>query len=198
TTVAVAERMRRRWIGIDISPTAVNLMRGRLERLTNRRFTPKVIGLPVTIDELRRLKPFEFQNWVIQKFWGTHSPRKSGDMGIDGYSFMVNDPIQVKQSDHVGRNIVDNFETAVQRAGKNKGYVVAFSFTRGAYEEVARAHWEIKIDIRLVTVEELIAPEPDKILSELASVGKLPLPPSRSKEARPSAQELINSDRRAI
>lgn len=102
TTVAVAERMDRKWIGIDISPTAVNLMRRRLEKATNRRCTPKVIGLPVTADELRNLKPFEFQNWVIQKFWGTHSPRKSGDMGIDGYSFMVNDPIQVKQSDHEG------------------------------------------------------------------------------------------------
>jgi hypothetical protein len=78
------------------------------------------------------------QNWVIQKVWGTQSPRKSGDMGIDGYSFMVNDPIQVKQSDSVGRNVVDNFEAAVERAGKDKGYIVAFSFTRGAREEVAR------------------------------------------------------------
>jgi DNA modification methylase len=198
TTVAVAERMGRHWIGIDISPTAVNLMKRRLERVENRRCTPKVIGLPVTADELRQLKPFEFQNWVIQKFWGTHSPRKSGDMGIDGYSFMVNDPIQVKQSDHVGRNVVDNFETAVRRAGKDKGYVIAFSFTRGAYEEVARARWEMKLDIRLVTVEELIAPEPDKILPELASVTELPLPPARSREARPSAQELINSDQRAV
>lgn len=117
TTVAVAERMDRKWIGIDISPTAVNLMKRRLEKATNRRCTPKVIGLPVTADELRNLKPFEFQNWVIQKFWGTHSPRKSGDMGIDGYSFMVNDPIQVKQSDHVGRNVVDNFERLRARVG---------------------------------------------------------------------------------
>jgi SAM-dependent methyltransferase len=120
TTVAVAERMARRWIGIDISPTAVNLMKHRLEKATNRRCTPKVVGLPVTADDLRQLKPFDFQNWVIQKFWGTHSPRKSGDMGIDGYSFLVNDPIQVKQSDRVGRNVVDNFETAVRRAGKDK------------------------------------------------------------------------------
>jgi tRNA G10 N-methylase Trm11 len=197
TTVAVAERMRRRWIGIDISPTAVNLMKRRLEGAAAHRCTPRVIGLPVTADELRKLKPFEFQNWVIQKFWGTHSTRKSGDMGIDGYAHDGN-PIQVKRSDHVGRNVVDNFETAVRRAGKDKGYVVAFSFTRGAYEEVARARWEMKLDIRLVTVEELIAPEPDKILPELASVTELPLPPARSREARPSAQELINSDQRAV
>jgi cysteine synthase A len=46
-------------------------------------------------------------------------------MGIDGYSFMTDDPIQVKQSSSVGRNVVDNFETAVERAGKSKGYIVA-------------------------------------------------------------------------
>ena len=33
-------------------------------------------------------------------------------MGIDGYSFMVHDPIQVKQSEKVGRNVIDNFETS--------------------------------------------------------------------------------------
>lgn len=198
TTVAVAERMDRRWIGIDISPTAVNIMKRRLEKATKGRCSPKIIGLPVTVDELKRLKPFEFQNWVIQKFWGTHSPRKSGDMGIDGYSFLVNDPIQVKQSDHVGRNVVDNFETAIRRAGKDQGYVVGFGFTRGAYEEVARARWEMKLDIRLVTVEELLTVGPYKLMPELASVTDLPLPPARSKEARPSAQELIDSDQRAV
>ena len=76
--------------------------------------------------------------------------------------------------------------------------MVGFSFTRGAYEEVARARWDMKLDIRLVTVEELIAPELEKILPELASVTELPLPPARSREARPSAQELINSDQRAV
>lgn len=99
--------MNRQWIGIDISPTAVNIMMTRVRKATRGAATPKVVGLPVTVEDLRELKPFEFQNWVIQKFWGTHSPRKSGDMGIDGYSFMVNDPIQVKQSERVGRNVVE-------------------------------------------------------------------------------------------
>jgi hypothetical protein len=32
-------------------------------------------------------------------------------MGIDGFSF-EGEPIQVKQSEDIGRNAVDNFETA--------------------------------------------------------------------------------------
>lgn len=46
--------------------------------------------------------------------------------------------IQVKQSDNIGRNVVDNFETALKRKKHTKGYIVAFSFGKGAYGEVAR------------------------------------------------------------
>ncbi len=77
------------------------------------------------------LKPFEFQNWVIRQFYGVNSPRKTGDMGIDGYTFLTRDPIQVKQSERVGRDVVDKFETAVKRDKSTAGWIVAFSFTRG-------------------------------------------------------------------
>ncbi len=198
TTVAVAERMRRKWIGIDISPTAVQLMKQRLVKSTNGHCTPKVVGLPVTEADLRLLKPFEFQNWVIQKLVGTHSPRKSGDMGIDGWSYMVHDPIQVKQSESVGRNVVDNFETAMERVGKDKGYIVAFSFTKGAREEVARARWEKKLDIQLIPVGKLLAPDPEERGPlDKVPAAVLPLPPARPREARPSVEELIESDRSA-
>jgi DNA modification methylase len=200
TTVAVAERMKRAWIGIDISPTAVSLMKRRLFKATNGRCNATAIGLPVTAEDLHDLRPFEFQNWVIQKFQGTNSPRKSGDLGIDGYSFMVQDPIQVKQSERVGRNVVDNFETAMQRAGRDKGYIVAFSFTRGAREEVARARWERKLDIQLVRVEDLLTAKPEdltplNLLPNGASVVDLPITHPSPANARPSVEELIASDR---
>jgi len=46
-------------------------------------------------------------------------------------------PIQVKQSEHVGRNVVDNFETAIRRAKQDIGYIIAFSFGKGAYENIS-------------------------------------------------------------
>jgi hypothetical protein len=118
-------------------------------------------------------------------------------MGIDGYSFMVNHPIQVKRSDRVGRNVVDNFETAMRRGKHDIGYIVAFSFTRNAREEAARARWSDGLEVRLVTVKELLAPRFDEKIPELASVSELPLPPPRSADARPSAEELIASDKAA-
>jgi hypothetical protein len=36
------------------------------------------VGMPVTEAQLHALKPFEFQNWVINRMNGTHSPRKWG------------------------------------------------------------------------------------------------------------------------
>jgi hypothetical protein len=148
--------------------------------------------MPVTEPQLRALKPFEFQNWVIAAMHGTHSPRKSGDMGIDGFSFMLHDPIQVKQSDGIGRNVVDNFETAVQRAGKTKGYIVAFSFGKGAYEEAARA--KPALDIRLVRVADLLADTADVVTPDAGLFGTdLPLPVARDADSRPTVEELLAS-----
>jgi len=177
TAVVVAERLDRRWIGIDISPSAVDLMRRRLDRATKGRCVPIIEGLPDTVDDLKSLKPFEFQNWVMAKIVGTPSPRKTGDMGIDGYSFMVHDPVQVKQSERVGRNVIDNFQTAMRRERKDTGYIVAFSFGTGAKKEVARARVQDGLDIRLITVQQLLDvrrtdPEP---LFRTAKVEQLPL-----------------------
>src|SRR2546427_2992432 len=47
TTVAVAERVRRQWIGIDISPTAVSLMNRRILKASLGGTTPELVGMPV-------------------------------------------------------------------------------------------------------------------------------------------------------
>lgn len=156
TTLAVAERLKRPWIGMDISPTAISVVGQRLSKMGAIDF--KVYRLPQSVDDLRELGHFEFQNWIVRYVHGNHAPRKVGDMGIDGYSFFERLPIQIKQSERVGRNVIDNFETAVRRDGSHKGYVIAFSFTRGAYEEAARVKSE-GLEIALITVSELLAPQ---------------------------------------
>jgi hypothetical protein len=91
----------------------------------------------------------------MEKLYARVNPTKVGDMGIDGY-YLDGTPIQVKQSDDIGRNVVDNFETAIQRKGRKRGIIVAFSFGRGAYEEVARVKQELGLDITLRTVQEIL------------------------------------------
>lgn len=152
TAIAVAHRVGRRWVGIDVSPTSCNLMAKRMRSISA---VAQVMGMPMSEDELRKLQPFDFQNWVVQRLFGRVSTRKSSDMGIDGYTFEGH-PVQVKQSDDIGRNVVDNFETAMRRRKATKGIIVAFSFGKGAYEEVARAKLQDGMEIQLVTLSELI------------------------------------------
>ncbi len=197
TTLVAAQQLGRPWIGIDISPTAVNVVKERLERVGAS--SVKLVGMPVTEQQVRTLKPFEFQNWVIQAMHGTHAPRKVSDMGIDGYSFMLHEPIQVKQSSGVSRPVVDGFQTAIERTAKQKGYIVAFSFTKGAYEEAARVKAKKGLDIVLLEVTDLlnrradlVTPDPGLLMPEL------PLPEPRSPEALPSVEELIASDKSQV
>jgi DNA modification methylase len=198
TTVAVAHRMNRQWVGIDISPTAITIMERRL--WNQSRFRPEVVDMPDTEDALKRLDPFEFQNWIINAVYGSHSPRLTGDMGIDGYWWFTKEPIQVKQQEHVGRETVDKFETAIRREGHDSGYIIAFSFTRPAYTEVARAKAD-GLSIRLLLVKEvLISVQRDRKprnMGPLPEGDVLPLPEKRKPEALPTAADLVESASRA-
>jgi DNA modification methylase len=193
TTLVAAQKLQRRWVGIDISPTAVNLMKLRMAKVGA--VDVRLVNMPTTSAALRTLKPFEFQNWVIQRFNGTYASRQVHDFGIDGLSFFRHWPIQVKQEDHVGRPVVDSFETAMERVGKEYGYIVGFGFTRGAHEETARAKTAKQQIIRLVTVAELLKGVPDLVPREttLFPEEELPLPAARPAEARPSVAQLIAS-----
>ena len=91
--------------------------------------------------------------------------------GIDGWTYLYREPIQIKQSEHVGRNVVEEFVNALNRHYKTakvasaergegtfkmKGKIIAFSFTKGVYEEVARLKREDNIEIDVLTVEEVL------------------------------------------
>jgi len=157
TTLVVSEELKRKWIGIDVSPTACKVMAKRLKQAFS--ITPNVIKGEIDMKYVKKLNPYDFQNWVVvDKFLGNVSRTKSGDFGVDGMTSQITGgyPIQVKQSENIGRNVIDNFETALRRLNKKKGYIVAFSFGKGAYEEVARVKNQEGLVIILRTVQELI------------------------------------------
>jgi DNA modification methylase len=154
TTLEAAQRLGRRWIGIDISQSALRVVQNRLKK----------IGVPAaethnmvqSVDELRELSWQEFQAWAVDAVQGRHSPRKIADMGIDGFTFLEHHPIQVKQMDGVGRPVIDNFVGVLARERESKGLVIGISFTRGAIAEVARLEREDKITIDLVTCKQIL------------------------------------------
>ena len=147
TTLSVAKKLKRNWIGIDISPTGCKLIAERMKISSD-----DIIGLPRTTEEIKTMKPFEFQNWACKLVGGISNPKRTGDGGIDGWTFERN-PIQVKQCS-VGEPVIRLFKNDIRDAHKKTGLVIGFSFSSGAYEYASKAKKD-GIDIELKTVEEL-------------------------------------------
>jgi len=154
TTLAVAQMMGRRWIGCDVSPTALRVVKDRLIRYGASNI--EEVGVPKSVDDLKAMKHFEFQNYVISFIQGIHNPKLTGEGGIDGWTVFKHYPIQVKQQEHVGRPEIQKFESAIRAAKKDKGYFFAFSFSKPAYEEVARCKQEEGIEIELWQVPDMM------------------------------------------
>ncbi len=157
TALAVAQMLGRKWIGCDVSPTALRLVKQRLEKCGATNI--EMVNVPKTLEELKAMKPFEFQNYVIDLIQGTHTPTLVGDHGIDGYTLFHHDPVQVKQQEHVGSPDMQKFESAIRQQKKTKGYFFALGFTKPAYDEVARTKMEEGLEIELWQVQDLITTE---------------------------------------
>ena len=84
TTIEAADKLRRQWIGIDISPFAIDMIRNR--RLP--RHNIPVEGIPVDMqgaEQLAKSKPFDFEKWAITRIPGMiPNSKQVGDRGIDG------------------------------------------------------------------------------------------------------------------
>lgn len=165
TTVAVANRLNRNWIGIDQSAQAIRVSENRINNHSlGREF--EVVLHKYDYDDLFTMDPFRFESFIVQQFGGIPNIKQRGDLGLDGRT-SDGTPIQVKQSESIGRNVVDNLKSAAERYdrtryqaaienGKPVAYLIAFSFGKGAIAEVARLRLENHIDIRLVRVDDIV------------------------------------------
>ncbi len=187
TALVAAQKLKRQWIGIDVSPTACRVMATRLKKDCGLKEDEKLwaIGrgfivrdLPKTEAELRKYPAFEFENWAVVALGGIPNKVQVGDLGIDGRIYPVSAipelrvkenvemdfmdvwyPIQVKQTDKVGRPDIDAFETAMQRAERKLGYFVGFDFTGDALYEIDRFRRQSGCEIKPLTVREILDEE---------------------------------------
>ena len=192
TALVAAQNLSRQWIGIDISPTACRVMAKRLKDVCGMKESEPghrakdansfiVRDLPWTIDKLKKIPPFEFENWAVIGLGGVPNIVQVGDMGIDGRVYPVGTkptdteskksktghtgasmfagdwfPIQVKQAEKVGRPDIDAFQAVMHREERQRGYFVAFSFTSDAEAECAAFHRKSGRIIKLITVQEIL------------------------------------------
>jgi hypothetical protein len=90
TAIAAAQRIRRRWVGIDITHLAIGLIKTRLKDAFGEsiRDTYSVIGEPVSVPDAEQLAtddPYQFQFWALGLVGARpHQEKKGADKGIDG------------------------------------------------------------------------------------------------------------------
>jgi site-specific DNA-methyltransferase (adenine-specific) len=150
TTVAVAENLKRKWIGIDITHLAITLMRHRLKTTFGKDLSPyEVIGDPKDLQGAKALAEhdrFQFEWWALGKVSArpAQDKKKGADRGVDGYIYFFDDNsgkakkiiIQVK-SGHVCRNHIATLKGDMESENAEIGAFITLEEPSGPMKEEA-------------------------------------------------------------
>lgn len=97
TTIVVAQRLHRRWMGIDITHLAITLMKRRLEDTFGAELSPyEVMGDPKDLPGAKALfdqDPYQFEWWALDlaEAHPAGGKKKGADRGVDGYIYFFDD-----------------------------------------------------------------------------------------------------------
>jgi adenine specific DNA methylase Mod len=97
TTINVAERLHRHWIGIDVTHIAISLIKSRLHDTFKSELAPyEVTGDPKDLTSAEALAlqdRYQFQWWAVGLVEGrpAQDKKKGKDSGIDGYIYFFDD-----------------------------------------------------------------------------------------------------------
>ena len=102
TSVVAAQQAGRKWVGMDISPLALDIVNQQLGKLTDTR--AKLVGYPTSLARSKAFAdadPFKFERWAASRIAGVvPSFKQVGDGGIDGAGITYGDKnavaVQVK------------------------------------------------------------------------------------------------------
>ena len=157
TAIAVAERLNRRWIGIDITHLAISLMKSRLRDTFGPDLSDyDVVGVPQDVESARALAVesehdgrYQFEYWALGLVDARPSNRgrRGADSGIDGYINFFDDNsgkakriiVQVK-SGHVRRDMIATLKGDMAREKADIGLFITLNPpTRPMVQEAASA-----------------------------------------------------------
>jgi site-specific DNA-methyltransferase (adenine-specific) len=176
TTIAAAQKLKRRWIGIDITHLAITLMKKRLLDAFGVEAQFKVMGEPTSLPDAAALAesdPYQFQWWALGLVGARPVEQKKGaDKGIDGkIVFQGDEPgsfenvILSVKAGHVTSNHVRDLHGVIDRDKAAIGVLISMeeptkpmqteAVTAGFFESKT---WGKKYPkIQLLTVAELLA-----------------------------------------
>ncbi len=176
TTISVSESLRRKWIGIDVTHLAINLIKHRLKDMfgLQPKIDYEVVGEPEDLTgatELASQNRYQFQWWALSLINARpyQDKKKGSDTGIDGFIYFQDEKgkvqkviVQVK-SGHVSVKDIRDLGHVIDREGSEIGVFITLesptkpmiteAVQKGFYKSVAGAQYP-KIQIK--TIEELL------------------------------------------
>lgn len=173
TTIEAAQKLGRRWVGIDVTYLASHLIKSRLRGAFADEAKYKVVGEPTTVEEaaeLGRTDPYQFQYWALGLVGARSAEEKKGaDKGIDGRLYFHETPTgptkQVVFSVKAGKVQVQHLRDlrgVVDREKAQIGVLISLQSPTGPMlSEAASAGfyesgWGDYPKLQLFTVEELL------------------------------------------
>ncbi|GAA1782207.1 site-specific DNA-methyltransferase [Nostocoides veronense] len=178
TTVDAAQKLGRKWIGIDVTYIAVDLIDKRLRHTygDSIRATYDIHGIPRDLGAAQALfdhSPFDFERWAVSMVNAQPNQKQVGDKGIDGVARFPLDAkgnvgkvlVSVKGGKSVGptavRDLIGTLNSQKAEMGvlivlnpASKGVIDAVNHG-GNYTHPANSQTFPKVQV--ITVEELLA-----------------------------------------
>jgi len=177
TAIVVAERFGRSWIGIDITPLAINAVRSRLEQTFGPGVEYEVDGLPKTVPDAEKLAQedrYKFELWALGLAGASEQreKKKGADRGVDGRLYFYDEGpnakakqiiVQVK-SGHVAPSHIRDLMGVFDRENAQIGvYVTLKQPTKQMRAEAAAAglytspvSQKKSPRIQILTIEDLL------------------------------------------
>jgi site-specific DNA-methyltransferase (adenine-specific) len=199
TTIAAAEKLKRRWVGIDLTYLAISLIKSRLTEMGSSDYT--VLGEPTTADdaaELAASDPYQFQWWALGLIGARPAEGKKGaDKGIDGRLFFFDGDTKPKQAivsvkaGKVQVSHVRDLRGVLDREQAQLGVLISFNeptqpmrteaASAGFYKSAYGQHPKIQ----LVTVGELLEGKQIDMPAGGAHMTQVALPPTPEETVHP-------------
>ena len=215
TAVAVAERLGRKWTGIDITHIAIALMKSRLNDTFGEDLSEyEVVGVPQDVESARALATesehdgrYQFEWWALGLVDARPSTRRRGaDSGIDGSINFFDDNsgkakriiVQVK-SGHVRRDQIATLKGDMEREKAEIGLFITLeeptepmrqeAVSAGFYEP---EHFpgQLYPRVQILTIESLLTGEAGAEYPRVAPAGTFQRAP-RQRRSQGSQGELI-------
>jgi DNA modification methylase len=178
TAIESAQRLGRRWIGIDVTVLAIDVVERRLNRMGLRRgLDYKVDGIPLDLDGAHRLFDSEplhhdFQLWALTLVDGQprDGGKKGADKGVDGLIFYAEDArttgqaiVSVKGGANIHAQHVLELVGAMNNHRAKLGVLITLHKPTSAMIRAAREAGSIEVGgklrsrVQICTVEQLLS-----------------------------------------